>query len=416
VNIGTTQSGLFVLNMIPSGQRNVWSSKVRSYIRIENQRDDQKIVGNTFSIGRSDQKDNLFSFDSVITVKSNEDSLPQLNRIIDLTRLGFNSSVYFNGNCKSQQEDAELRVIKNQIEGLYNEFESDEKNVEDGIQSENGEILFDRSVKFSCYELFDNHIVDLCAPSSEEKTYREIENSPKNNSIRLLHGTVTNLIKTPCPTAESAIALVSHAMQTRLQLSVSVAVAPHEVKASDSGIPPSSRLIGAVGFVFIVAEVEQLIYTMATEKLNIRESRLEYVSFAPTEAFTFKPNKNEVMKVVRSSESNKLVSVDDVKARNGKLLVSLLGGLQSLSALTRVVNALRKDASTGDNLNPPNGLPSSTKHHVPYRDSLLTQLLKSSLQGNCNVSMITTVDGTSESLANTLWFASNIGTFYNNIC
>lgn len=410
--------------MIIPGQRNIWSSKIQSFIQIENQRDDQKIVDNTFSIGRSDQKDIVFSFDSVISEKSTEDILPLLDRTIDLTRLGFNSSVYFNGNCKSQQEDTELKVIKNQIDRLYNGFENDEKNVEDGIQS-NGEILFGRNVKISCYELFDNRIVDLCSPSIDAVFPRENGNSPQNN-VRLLHGTVTNLIKTPCPTAESAIAVVSRAMQIRLQLQVSVAVAPHEVRASDSGIPPSSRLIGAIGFVFIVAEVEQLIYTIASGKLNLRESRLEYVSFAPTEVFTFKPNSNEVMKAVRSSESNKLITGDDVKARNSKLLVSLLGGLQSLSALTRVVNALRGDMVVGDHLNSLNGIPSSSntsilssssssKQHVPYRDSIFTQLLRSSLQGNCNVCIVTTIEGASESLANSLWFASNIGSFYNDI-
>lgn len=413
--------------MIPSIEKNIWSSKIQSFILIENQQDDQKIIDNSLSIARSNHKDLSFSFDSIVPEKCSGNLLQLLDRSIDLIRLGFNSSIYFNGISKNRQEDAELKMIKNQIEKLYAGFEKDESNVEDGIQS-CGEILFSRSVNFSCYELFDNRIVDLCSLSIDTTNFMENTNSTKKNedNIRLLHGTVTGLTRILCISVESAMAVVSHAMQMRLHLRVSTAIAPHEVKASDSGIPPPPRLIGAIGFVFIVAEVEQLIYTIASGKVRTRTSRLEYVSFAPVEVLTFKPDKHEVMKAVRSSTRNKLISVEDVKVQNSKLLNALQGGLQSLSALTRVVNALKGDVSVGDNLNLSNCLHSSSndstasnsstsKQHVPYRDSLFTQLLKPSLQGNCNVCMVTTINGTSESLSNMLWFASNIGSFYNNI-
>lgn len=48
----------------------------------------------------------------------------------------------------------------------------------------------------------------------------------------------------------------------------------------------------------------------------------------------------------------------------------------SLSALGRVINALSKDGNGG---------------FVPYRDSALTMLLKESLSGNCQTSLIVTV-------------------------
>jgi hypothetical protein len=396
-------------------QKNEWYSKIQSIIRIENQRDDQKIVENTFLIERSNSKDLIFSFDSVTAEEDSGDLLPQLDRTIDLIRLGFSSSVYFNGGSNNGQEDFELSMINNQIEKLYGGFENDERNVENGIS--NGEILFSRSVKLSCYELFDNHIVDLCSlfidgTSSTQKN---------EDNVRLLHGTVTNLIKTVCPSAVSAISIVNHAMQVRLHLSASTAIAPHEVKASDSGNQPLSRVIGTVGFVFIVAEVEQLIYTIASGKVTTRESRLEYVFIPPTEVFTFKPNKHEVMKVGRFTSYNKLITEEDVKVRNAKLLTSLQGGLQSLGALTRVVNALKESVCAGDSDNPfcaTSSVPfvaSNIKQHIPFRDSLFTQLLKPSLQGNCNVCIVSTINGTSESLTSMLCFATNIGSLYNTI-
>jgi hypothetical protein len=101
-----------------------------------------------------------------------------------------------------------------------------------------------------------------------------------------------------------------------------------------------------------------------------------------------------------------------------------IGGIQSLAALTRVINALKGNTCAGDSQNSLNGshspttsVPlgaSNTKHHIPYRDSLFTQLLKPSLQGNCNI-CITTIDCTSQSLASMLWFATNIGSLYNTI-
>jgi len=418
-------------------QKNAWSSKFQSFIRIKNQRNDQKILGNTFSIKQSDSKDLVFSFDSVIAEEASGDLSPQLDRTIDLIRLGFSCSVYFNGGYKNGHDDTELKMIKNQIEKLYSGFENDERDIEDGIS--NGEILFSRSIKLLCYELFDNHIVDLCSPSIDATRGVETSTQKNEDNVRLLHGTVTNLIKTVCPSPVSALSIIDHAMQMRLYLSASTAIAPHEVKASDTGIPPPSRLIGAVGFIFIVVEIEQLIYIISSGKITTRESKLEYVLIPPTEVFTSKPNKHEVMKVDRSSSCSKveLITVEDVKVRNAKLLTSLQGGIQSLSALTRVINALKGDTCAGESQNPMNGShspttsppsntkqhslttsihfgASNTKQHIPYRDSLFTQLLKPSLQENCNI-CITTIDGTSESMASMLGFASNIGSLYNTI-
>jgi hypothetical protein len=74
-----------------------------------------------------------------------------------------------------------------------------------------------------------------------------------------------------------------------------------------------------------VVEIEQLIYIISLGKVTTRESKLEYVLIPPIEVFTFKPDKHEVIKVDRSFPCNKLITVEDVKIRNAKLLTSLQG-------------------------------------------------------------------------------------------
>jgi hypothetical protein len=56
----------------------------------------------------------------------------------------------------------------------------------------------------------------------------------------------------------------------------------------------------------MVVEIEQLIYIISSGKITTRESKLEYVLIPPTEVFTSKPNKHEVMKVDRSSSCSKV--------------------------------------------------------------------------------------------------------------
>jgi hypothetical protein len=91
----------------------------------------------------------------------------------------------------------------------------------------------------------------------------------------------------------------------------------------------------------------------------------------------------------------------------------LKNSLKSLSTLTRVVASLiernKSDSSATDKNQ-------QTSVHVPFRDSVLTRLLKNVLSGNCFLSMITippsnNVDGISRALR----FASQIGKLFNMI-
>ena len=406
-------------------EKDVWSTKLQSYLVIEEKRDDQEFFSeeNTFSIGRGDGKKQSFVFDSVVEDSLRHCLLQRMKKSIRLIRLGFNASIYI--NCNSRHCDAEIAVIKDQIYTLFEGFEKDETNVQNGIQS-GGEILLFRTVKLSSYELFDNHIIDLSLSQTDDAGKSKVTPTKKSNRyLRLLHGAVTNLVKTACPTKESAMEIVNQAMAMRLFLSVCPIEGPYDPKAVDATrtVRGPPRLLGAIGCVFITVDVEQLVYTIASGVSTTRQSTLAFALFPTADTLVFKPDKAESIHAVRFGDFNPLSLVpsnsDDVKIKNGKLLVSLQSGLQSLSALTRVVKALRGDAYSGD-LDTLNGaIPSaaaiSTKQHVPYRDSLFTRLLKQSLQGNCSVSMITTVNGGSDNLTKSLRFASEIGCLYNSM-
>jgi Kinesin motor domain len=408
----------------PDRKTDVWSSKLQSYVVIYEKKEDQDIshLENAFSIGRADGKKQTFVFDSVVEDNLRDTLLLKMKKSIRLIRLGFNSSIYINCNSKLSDSAAEIVFIRDQIQTLYKGFEADEKNVENGIQS-GGEILLFRSVKLSSHELFDNHIIDLSLQHVDDaaKVKSTTTSARKPDQfIRLLHGAVTNLGKATCPTLESAMAVVDHAMSMRLFMSVSPTESLYDMKPTDPGkaVGASSRLLGAIGVVFITVEVEQLVYIVASGNSTRRQSTLEFVLFPSADTLTFKPEKSECIQSIRFSEFNPTISpvnTDEFKMKTIRLLASLLCGVQALSALTRVVKALRGNLPVGDAESASTALQAVPKQHVPYRDSLFTRLLKPSLHGNCNVTMVTIANGGSESLSKCLRFASEINCLYNTI-
>ena len=410
----------------------VWSSKLQSFVVIEDRKEDQEIIkgDNASLILRSDGKNQNFTYDSALDEGSREQLLPKLKKSIHLVRLGFNSSVYINGTSKNQLDSVESMVVKEEIQQLYLGFESDMKNHENGIQS-SGETLLCWSLKFSCYELFDGHITDLSrqkcddAVNSKTDVIRKGTQEPK-----VVHGAVTNLVKESCQTVESAMAFINHALLMRKFLVISTALGPYDAKANDVAkqLPSPARLVGAIGSLFILVNIEQLVYVIASGETKTIESTLEFVFLCSSDVLSCKPDKYEGIQSIRLIDStpNYIISgsADEIKMKNNKLLVSLQSGLQSLSALTRVVNGLSGGLITSENgtLNSNSkvltaGSTPTQKHqnHIPFRDSLLTRLLQKSLSGNCSVFMITIVNGASEGLIKSLRFAAEIRNISNKM-
>ena len=91
------------------------------------------------------------------------------------------------------------------------------------------------------------------------------------------------------------------------------------------------------------------------------------------------------------------------RAREGKHIN------QSLLTLSTIIQRLSEDCTKKNPLMSPCGTGSSRKQHLPYRDSKLTRLLESALDGNAQIAIICTISPTvkcaDESL-NTLKFAA----------
>ena len=282
----------------PARKRDVWSSKLQSFVVIEDKRDDDEILPNdhTISIGRIDGKKQTFSFDSIIVGDYHEQLSLKLAKVVLLVRLGFNCSIYVNGTSKNVENSPENTVVKDQIRSLYESFTTDEKNVENGVQT-GGEILLFRSVKLSCSEIFDGHIADLSLHHNDEHTKNKLGTTVKSvPSLRVMHGTVGNLTKELCPTLESALAFINHTMQLRQHLVSAIPIAPYDVtstefsKSTSSSSVAPQRLLGAISTLFISAEVEQLVYTIGSGESRTRSSTLQFVLFPSTEILAYKPN------------------------------------------------------------------------------------------------------------------------------
>ena len=412
----------------------VWSSKLQSFVVIEDKKEDLEIIteDNVISVVRSDGKSQTFTYDCVVDEGLREQILLKLKKSVHLVRLGFNSSIYINGSSKNQQDSVESMIVLKQIQELYSGFESDERNNENGIQS-SGETLLFRNVKFSSYELFDGHIVDLSPQKGDESSKgKPGVNKRSVQELKLSHGAVTNLTKEVCPTADSAIAFVTHALRTRQFLVAGIAVGQYDSKISDIAKLPTfpPRLIGAISSVFILANIEQLVYVIASGESKTIESTLEFVVFPSSDVLSTKPDIHEGIQSIRLSDftPHHLISgaPDEIKIRNNKLLVSLQTGLQALSALTRIVKGLSGGNGSSDKdttalsltVNTVGGIQTQKHHnhnHIPFRDSIFTRLLQKSINGNCSVFMISTINGSSEGLIKNLRFATEIRNLSNKM-
>ena len=94
-------------------------------------------------------------------------------------------------------------------------------------------------------------------------------------------------------------------------------------------------------------------------------------------------------------------------------------GLQSLSTLQRVVKLLNENVTQDNSSNPNDSeVLKDFKHankHIPYRDSILTRILQSSLQGNCCLYLLTIANRHSNGMVNSLRFAYQMCRLYTRV-
>jgi hypothetical protein len=212
--------------------------------------------------------------------------------------------------------------------------------------------------------------------------------------------------------AEQAVAVLTSAINKRCSL-VSYTL-------SDIGLVTSSSLlqlqqltadtphcvVGAVGNLFIQIKVQQAFRMKDRNIVVHRESQLEIISIANSETLNYKPQVNEVMLCLPVPEVRNFWTIHQAGGKHATS-TALTGNLKALSTLTRVVQVMRANITAG---------PTSKWKHVPFRDSLLTRLLKQSLHGNCYMTVMTVVDArNTDSTLRALKFAGHLSGFYNKI-
>jgi hypothetical protein len=168
----------------------------------------------------------------------------------------------------------------------------------------------------------------------------------------------------------------------------------------------NAALLGPVGHVFVNIEMNQSLQSSNTTVG--RAGNLCCVLLSSADTFTFRcERKVDTMRIIAQDTFVNIVKAEpeDIKFLNSRINV-LNNGLLSLSALTRVAQTLRQV------YNPPSVMSTNNAQniHVPYRECLLTRLLKDSFQGNRQTMLLLTLDDdpVTENSLNILKFVASL--------
>jgi hypothetical protein len=168
----------------------------------------------------------------------------------------------------------------------------------------------------------------------------------------------------------------------------------------------NAALLGPVGHVFINVEMNQSL--QSSDTTVGRAGNLCCVLLSSADTFTFRcERKVDTMRIIAQDTFVNIVKAEpeDIKFLNSRINV-LNNGLLSLSALTRVAQTLRQV------YNPPSVMSTNNAQniHIPYRECLLTRLLKDSFQGNRQTMLLLTLDDdpVTENSLNILKFVASL--------
>ena len=326
--------------------------------------------------------------------------------------LGLNSTIWLIGRHLSY-DIGDLLIRKNKELNLQNDYFSITskelyQKLESLITTTKEYFRLNYKVKIKCYEIYAEQIRDLLSTN-------ESINSPylrENKSIPY----VESLIEKECFNSNELYETIRSAYLKRLSLVV-------EYLGLQKGltIPILERkFIGYVGNVFIHVEVSQTLCSTSTEmmgdhtnnKIIQRTGTIQYNILADTEALAYKTlsktenltvvllqqfwstsddqrssnlsnsngsiismNESTISTTLTTTTTTLLSSTNPSLINNTQRLVSqqLSLSAKALSTLSRVVSALysRQNQTTAN----------EKYYHISYRDSILTRVLQSSLEG-----------------------------------
>jgi hypothetical protein len=380
-----------------------------------------------------------YSFDGFMPAHESEALKTQLfNSISQLNFLGFNSSLMLNG---LQDINGQLDVFREILENLFKHLQK---------ESSEGVLRLDSIIDIECYEIFaDQHIRDLFAPDAAEK--------PKT---RESDGgcVVEGLVRRQCVDAAASVGHIHEALKQQTVLVSlpipNLTIVPNSIEEKIY----APKVVGPAAHIFVILYLKQNVYVNSIKSVVQLDSSMQVLSLSSSENLGYHSTATEAISFMTCqqfedtfsapSSRNSLRSRDQkhnhIAAQEVKRNLQL-SSFKALSTLTRVVQLLgakyesstdlsktvkapklktkSNSASSGSSLELTSPLPmkrADSMNHIPFRDSLLTRLLQSTLQGNCAQFFLTVIRSevdTQESAPShsAMRFASSLYKLYNII-
>jgi hypothetical protein len=410
-------------------------------------------------------KDLTFDFDKCFTAPpTNEDNASKeeknessivpadlisiLGNAIDLVLLGYSSTVLCYCSQTAQKissssfpitHDPLYQLTEQLTRSLFKKIEIDERN---------SSSMSEFAVEMICFELIDNQFRDLKSGNSNDIRIKESEEALS----------IVGVHSFQCKDSDQLMEVLKDCLTKRLlmisgqfennssSLSSKKRLTPQELNL----LQPT--LLGYLGNIVIqlVVHSYQTILLPSSSSLSTKNEQIRHkvhrkaslnlvwlntadnlISMMESSNFKAFPdyqslshssfewlNPNSIAS--SSTNSSNPTAAGNTGTDLQSRQIQLKNSLKSLSTLTRVVTSLMERNHSSETTNTATvaaGNDGGKKMvHIPFRDSMLTRLLKNVLNGNCFLSMITVpprdnIEGTSRSLR----FASQIGKLYNLI-
>lgn len=354
---------------------------------------------NTLNVSNSG-KETSFTFDRIVFPSVGlihdvfGDLTTSLQSIVRMTLLGYDSTVllYCSHQNTEEVDKSTSRLCLDLLTQLLVEISTSASTFKPlNAVSE--------SISITFCELLDTQIRDLGTDTpTEALRVRELTD---NASI------IDGLTIHPLLSVESLQDLLEAALERRTVICSGQTDGPSNSTATANSKDLSKlrcKLIGEVGTFIAQVTIKQTVWLSAQHAVK-RQVLLRLVSLTPAETLTAAIDSKgykacvPLRTALRPRRAIPWLAVHEQAA----LANQLKNSLKALTTLTRVVHSLSKHQDVAD-------------VHIPFRDSLLTRLLRSSLHGNCFLSMITVPSAVDAAQASrTLRFAAEISQLYNTI-
>lgn len=406
---------LYSTNDLGSGIGRAGACAAQCLIRDNNQYTRDQLNNGDGVVGSQQVQRISYSADGVLLSPSLYEALEahfgfgtaQENSILLALNLGISSSLWMLGKRDKpvlNSDRLSTSIMCDFIDQLFN-----------SISLHNHDSSFKRTnfnVTIKCYEVFGDQIRDLMALANINGS---VSNDGKEKQIRVrehpIKGTVvTGLAQKTCSSATEAAEAVVRAYEQRLVLLSTEIVDGGNVsmKRSSSSIP--HQIIGTVGNVILIVEIDQEFLSLARPSGDIscdmegsvikRSAAIQFNFLCEMEPLSYKPSKSETICTLSLEEVDKRLADKDkcvTELASTVLLPSdvittpvqvsqLAVCAKSMASLSRVVTMIQQNTAliineAGASTLSTHAADAAQTAHVPYRESTLTRVLQPMLEG-----------------------------------